>query len=525
MIRIITSLVAVFTVASIHSQTDKQNVIPKLIISITIDQMRSDYLDLFKNSLSEDGFNRLLNEGLVYANLEFDYSNLNSASSLATIYTGANPFYHNITGKDRFSAERNAEYSIFEDLTVSGKNTKEQLSPKALKISTLTDELRNATKGHSLIYSLAPNSYQALIAGGLGANGSFWLDDFSGKWASSTYYKDFHWVIDFQNKNSQYSRYPEYLNWQLSKELNTYQNIPYVPEIKYIDYRWSANTLNLYQQLKETPFVNDYITETAIQLIEKNDMGKHLYPDFLALSYYAGNFNSSDPQEYSVEQQDIYYRLDKNLSTLIDSVDKLVGLKNTLFVISPTGYYKSFEEKNDEGNIFYPNRCEALLNMYLVALYGKEQWVERFHDKQIYLDRKLIESKGISLKEIQNKVAEFVVQFNGVQDVATLIGLLNGESSVNMSSLKNSLDKDFAGDVFIEIKPNFQIVDERIQVTTKNIAKDVAVVAPVIFFGYNIKPKKIQTSVSATQIAPTVSRILRIRSPNGTKQQSLPEFL
>lgn len=526
MIRIITSLVAVLTVTSIQSQTTLKDT-PKLVIGITIDQLRGDYLELFNQSFSEKGFKRLLSEGLVYSNVSFDFPNINAASSLATIYTGTNPFYHGIIGKTKFSSDKNTESPIFEDNSFLGNYTKEKLSPAALRVSTFVDELKAASSNYSQAYSFAPNSFQALITGGHRANGVYWLEDFTGKWATSTYYKDFHWTVDFQNRNNLYSNQLESIRWQILLSADRYNRFPYSSEFRYLDYAWKQNTPSAYSQLKETPLANENITQTAIQLMLKTDMGKHSYPDFLAINYYAGNYTPAKAGDYSIEQQDIYARLDKDITTLLDEVEKNIGLSNTLIFITSTGYYNSdySDDTVKQSGVFYTNRCEALLNMYLMAIYGKEQWVEKYYDQQIYLNRKLIESKNINLVEIQDKAAEFVVQFTGVQDATTSIKLLNGEANANMAAYRDMLSKELSGDIILEIQPGYQIVDEKSPVQTNKVQREDAVVSPVIFFGYGIKPEKIKRTIKATEIAPTISKVLRIRSPNAAKDQPLEEFM
>jgi hypothetical protein len=52
-----------------------------------------------------------------------------------------------------------------------------------------------------------------------------------------------------------------------------------------------------------------------------------------------------------------------------------------------------------------------------------------------------------------------------------------------------------------------------------------AVIAPLIFFGHRIQPQKIYRTVKATEVAPTISHVLRIRPPNGCKEMPLQEFL
>lgn len=523
MIRIITSLVAVLTVVSVQAQPSLKET-PKLVVGITIDQLRGDYLELFQHTFSERGFKRLLNEGLVYQNMTFDFPCINSSAALATIYTGANPFYHGIANSKKYSREKANEVSFFEDDAFLGNYTQEKLSPVSLKVSTITDELKLASQGFSDIYSFAPDASQALVTAGHAANCAYWIEDYSGKWATSTYFKDFHWVVDKENRNGAFSSYVGSLSWKPLLPVDNYKAFPYTSNNAPFQHMFDSYTL-----VKKTPLTNENIRTTSTQLLEKAEMGKRTNPDFLALTFYAGSYPKSIDKAYSFEVQDTYARLDRELSSLLDDIDRTVGLKHTLIFVTSTGYYEGEETYPQDvkmpGGIFYTNRCEALLNMYLMAIYGKEQWVEKFYDKQVYLNRKLIQDKNLNLEEVQNKAAEFIVQFTGVQDAVASINLLNGKANANMAHYKNSMNKDACGDIFVEIQPGYKIVNEQDTNPQEKRERETAVVAPVIFFGNGIKAEKIKRTIKATEVAPTVSHILRIRSPNAAKAQVLPEFI
>jgi len=525
MLKIITSLVAVLTVTSIQAQTTLKET-PKLVIGITIDQLRGDYLELFQHTFTEKGFKRLLNEGLVYQNMTFDFPNINTTSAIATIYTGANPFYHGVIGNKKFSAQKGVEVSFFQDDNYLGNYTQDKLSPSALKVSTITDELKLASQGYSEVYSFAPDAEQAITTAGHAANCAFWIEEYRGKWATSTYYKDFHWTVDNENRNNSYSTAIGSLQWKPLHAVSSYNAFPYTINNTSFQYSFAS-----YSQLKKSPLTNEYISKTSIKLTEKADLGKRTNPDFLALTFYLGNYPESVDKNYSLEIQDAYAQLDKELGSFLDNIDRTVGLKNTLIFVTSTGYYDAEEIYPSgiqmPGGVFYTNRCEALLNMYLMAIYGKEQWIEKIYNNQVYLNRKLIQDKNLDLVEVQDKAADFVAQFTGVQDVTTSIQLLNGKANDNMIRYKNILNKDVSGDIFIEIQPGYKVVNEQ-EVTSLQVEKrirETAIAAPAIFFGYNIKPEKIRRTIKATEIAPTVSHVLRIRSPNAARADVLPEFL
>lgn len=530
--RIITSLVAVLTIGAVQAQSTVRET-PKLVIGITIDQLRGDYLELFQHTFTERGFKRLLNEGLVYQNIKFDFPYLDDASAIATIYTGTNPFYHGIVGSRKYLAAKQQEVSTFSDPNFLGNYTDDKVSPLALKSSTITDELKLASKGTSDVYSFAPQIPQALITAGTRGNSAYWIDDYTGKWASTTYYKDFYWAIDQENRsNSNFSTKAWSMWWNPLLPIEEYKAFPYV-QGKATFQHTTGTDKSTYILAKKMPVANENVREGAIKLLTKAELGKRTSPDFLSLTFYAGNYQ--DVSDYSYEIQDVYTRLDRDIEALLDAVDKSVGLKNAFIFISSTGYYNSNQseykdDKTASSNIpekkFHVNRCEALLNMYLMAIYGKDnKWIDKFHNGQIYLNKELIKQKEVSLKEIQDKAAEFVSEFTGVQEVYTSHQLLHGEWNPVMEYYRNAYTKENSGDLFVELQPGFKVISEQDESLNNKQVRNNAVVCPVIFFGSNIKPERIKRTIKATEIAPSVSYVMRIRAPNAAKAEVLSELL
>ena len=142
------------------------------------------------------------------------------------------------------------------------------------------------------------------------------------------------------------------------------------------------------------------------------------------------------------------------------------------------------------------------------------------NNQQIYLNNSLIDDKKLDLKEFQSKAAEFVIQFSGVQDVVTSSQLLHGNWNQNTSKFRNGFNKSVSGDLILSIQPGWQIVFDDGVTTNKSVRRD-AVKTPFILYHPSIKGEKIKTRIDATEIAPTVSKVLRIRSPNACNSESL----
>jgi hypothetical protein len=526
MVKILSSLVAFFSITTLFAQTPSGE-IPKLVVGITIDQFRGDYLEIFRHKFGNGGFNRLLNKGLVYSNIYYNFPNLNKASAITTIFTGVNPSYHGIMAENRYIVESNREVSSFFDDNYPGNSTAEKLSPLSIKVSTIADELKVASGGQSDIFAFAPDASQAFASGGHAASGAFWIEDVNGKWATSTFYKTKQPLIDQYNRSTQsLSIAIGSITWRPAIDVNQYNAFPYTRNRYSFQHYFGVEKRDNIRLFKQSPYVNKEVNDMAVKLLESELLGKRMNPDFLALTFYAGNYEKALDKNYSVEIQDTYYRLDQELERLLNAIDASVGLKNTLIFVVPTGYFNEQEIIPEgvvtSGGDFYPERSQALLNMYLMALYGREQWIKKYYDKQFFFDRKLLEDKNIDLREFQQKAAEFLVHSAGIQDVITSYQMLHGAYNQDVQYYRNGYYKGVSGDLFLRLQPGWQVIDtqsdqnERVRIN--------AVIAPVIFFGSDINPRRIERTVDATEIAPSVAYRLRIRAPNAAEGKILGEL-
>ena len=521
--KIISSLIAILAVTNLQAQTQA----PKLVVYITVDQLRGDYIDYFYHTFGEQGFKRLMNEGAVYHNIRFEYSNINQANAFATLFTGSNPCDHGITRNPVYNFNTLREVSILYDPEYLGNFTRDNLSPKNLLSSTIGDELKIASKGQSEVYAIAPDAVSAILSAGHAANAAFWIDNDNGKWATTTYYKGVPWYVDrYNNGNESLPVRMDAMTWQPSLPIDQYQAFPYVQDRVSFNHTFRARTVDCYPRIKSSPFGNTEVNRLVAQFLEYAAFGTRPSPDMLAITYYAGNYFNNRAKDYTYEIQDMYIRLDKDIGELLEMLDQKVGLKNTLIVLSGTGYFES-EEENPQGiqlagEEFYPQRCTALLNLYLMALYGQKNWIQGYYNNQIYLNRKAIEDENLDLAAFQNKAAEFLSEFSGVARVTTDMMLRTGVWNNDMADFHKGTHYAGRGDLIISLRPGWRVntetPGEKVQYVRNN-----AVQTPLIFMGAGIKPQRIYREVKATEVAPTVTHILRIRPPNACQEIPLYE--
>lgn len=515
-----TPFLAVTLLATVEAQAERQ--IPRMVVNITIDGLRSDLLDAFMPLYGSNGFQRLFNEGRVYDYAQYPNANLNRASSIATLATGAVPYDNGIINLQWFDRNTLRPTFCVADDTVRGIETTEKLSPRNLGVSTIGDELKAATEGKALVYAFAPFSDAAILSAGHAADGAFWIDQQSGKWASSSYYAPQlpQWVA-MANRNSLNTTLPS-TTWTPCSELSG--NFCYflsggVKE----PFSHKFKGERAYASFSTSALVNEHVSALAKQCIKYTTVGLDDIPDFLSLTFYAGGYDNKPLTECAMEIQDTYVRLDKVIADLIAETDEKIGKGRTLFVVTSTG--TTDEENTDlskyripSGN-FYINRTANLINMMLMAIYGQGNYVEATYDDQIYLNHKLITDKQLNLSEMLDRCQELLLQSQGVKDAYSSQRLLLGAWTPGINKIRNSYNPRLSGDILVQVAPGWRLVNETQH--QNRLIRESYLNFPIFFFGAEVKSEKIETPVTTDCVAATLASIMRIRAPNACHSAAL----
>ncbi len=448
---------------------------PRLVVGITIDQLRSDLLESFASLYEPDGFKRLMKDGHVFRNVNYPFRNISKASAAATIVTGAAPYVHGIVADDWMDRKSLQAEACVDDGSVGGVNTRKGASAVNLLVSTIGDELKIATEGKGLVYSIAGDRLMSVLSAGHAADWAMWIDEESGSWAGSKYYGE---------------RAPYWVNPLEFEE----------------------------RSLSEKGSENARVTRAATYCIQSGACGLDTTTDFLSLGYSVADATSGDRDK----QRDAYMQLDMEIAKLLKVIEQSVGIDKTLIYLTSTGYADSptlmqtmsYKIPTQE---FSMNRCMALLNMYLVALHGKGNYVETYFNNQVFIDKKLIEQKKLKLTDILQECEDFLYQFDGVKEVYTSTRLLQGAWSPQHQLMRNGYSVKHSGDILIEIAPGCTLLDS--DKGSRKVWRPVWIDFPLIFYGLGIEAKEEQTPVSTEYIAPTVARYARIRAPNGCAER------
>lgn len=507
--------------------TEAQNVppVPRIVVNITIDRLRTDYMNAFLPVYSRDGFRRLLKEGRVYSHAEYPQSSLSRASCIATCQTGTVPYDHGIIEEKWLDRKTLRPVYCVDDENYQGQLTGEKSSPRFLTVSTVGDELKVSTGGKAIVYAVSPFRDAAVLSAGHAADGAFWLNTLTGKWCGTSYYGQFPSWAMVANQTKSPASDIDNIVWNPSGELSG--NFSYFPSGGMQEpFRHDFKGSRRFTAFITSGLVNRYVTDFAKSCIKESQLGSDAVTDYLSVTYYAGNYEHKPVNECPMEMQDIYVRLDKALGELIGSVESKVGAGNALFVITSTGFtdeeFSDLSKYRIPTGTFYINRAAGLLNMFLMALYGQGQYVEAAFGNEIYLNHKLLEAKQLALAEVLERSQELLLQTDGVKDVYTSQRLLLGAWTPGISRIRNSYNSKCSGDIMIQVAPGWRLINE--ETGDEQLVRESYVPFPIIFLGNRIVAQTIDTPVTTDCIAPTLTQVMRIRAPNGCSTGALPGF-
>jgi len=520
---LLTSLITLLAVTNLEAQSQA----PKLVVFISVDQLRADYVEHFQSHFGTQGFKRLLKNGLTYRNVHYNIDQLDKTNATSILFTGCYPYLSGITSNQVYNFKHNREENILIDPDFIGNYSKLRLSPRKLLASTIGDELKIASQGRSDVYAIAPDAQTAILSAGHAANGAFWMEDENGKWATTTYYKGIPWYVDrYNNGNEALSARIDEMEWTPTLPISAYNAFPYRLDERPFKHTFKSNTTECYPKFKRSPFINKEVNRLAFQFLKYAGFGKRSCPDFLALTYYAGTYKDDQNSQYSTEIEDTYIQLDHSIAALLDTINKQVGLDKTLVVLTGTGYFDTIEDYSEglkcvRGE-FHPDRCVALLNMYLMAQYGHDKkWVKGYHDYQIFLNHKTIEEAKLDLEKIEAEAADFVADFSGIRQVMTRQSLRDGAWNESNAKIRAATYVRDCGDLIISLSPGWKL--QKDEKPKPILTRGNSIMTPFIMMGPGIVPQTIGREIDAKEIAPSITYILRIRPPNTASSLPLPE--
>jgi len=503
---------------------------PKLVVGIVVDQMRWDYLYRYYDRYETGGFKRMLGEGFTCENTFITHLPSFTAVGHSTIYTGSVPAIHGITGNDWTDQVTGRHWYCTEDTTVQPIGTTTdagKMSPRNLLASTITDELKLATNFRSKVVGVSLKDRASILPAGHIANGAFWLDDSNASFVTSSFYmKDLpEWVKAFNAR-----QVPAEL---MSKPWNTLYPINSYVQSTADDVRWEGtfsgetkatfphNMQDIYPKdkgsLRSTPSGNTLTLEFAKAAIDGYKLGSGAVTDFLTINCASTDYVGHKYGPNSIEVEDTYLRLDKDLSAFFRYLDLKVGKGNYLVFLSAdhgAAHSVGFMQENQLPAGLPEGKMMDGLNNMLKERFGAERLALTAENYHIGFDLKTIEAKKFDYDAIRKASVQYLQKLPGVEFAADMENLGNSPLPEPIKSMAvNGYNPKRCGSVIIIPEPGWYSGSSK--GTTHGNWNPYDTHLPLVFMGWHVKHGYTNDVVSMADIAPTIAAMLHIQMPNG----------
>lgn len=493
-------------------------------MGILVEGLNDDKLQLLESYFTDGGFKRLRDRGVTITDVDFG-PGIDGAAAAAIVYTGAAPGVNGIPAARVYDPVSQRATGVMLDSTMMGNFTDETYSPRALRVSTLADELLLDAAGTGMVHSLAPNPAEAIIMSGHAGNSAFWINDNTGKWATTTHYKDVPRTMTARNYQRPLPSMLDTMAWTPLLSPESYPDLPSFKRQYPFRHTFSRKEVDRVTRYKASPKSNTEITQAALEYLRDMPLGKREPIDMLNMEYTVAPYPYTRDGDNRMETLDSYLRLDRDLDRLLKAVDSKVGPDGALVYV--VGYPSAPGSASDSlpgmtTGRFSPRKAMSLLNMYLMALHGNGQWVGGYYDRNFYLNTRQIKESALDIQAVRAEAAEFLDRMSGVASVHTIDDIIASRAGDNAGARKRNTSVEHSGDVVINITPGWTVVDDvNPGIHRPVVARDSFTPSVAFIMAPGVTPRTIDGTTDARVIAPTVARLLRIRSPNAASMPPL----
>ena len=528
---------------------------PRLVLQITVDQLRGDLPARYDDRLTEGGFRYLMEKGTWYIDAHYQHANTETAVGHATLATGADPSRHGIVANDWINQKTGAFVYNTEDERhhIIGREPKahEGVSPRNLAASTFGDELVVHNGGRSRVFSVSVKDRGAILPGGH-VGKAFWFSKSSGEFVTSTYYYDDYpaWVQQWNAAKPADAFKGK--SWELLNDRATYvhgqmDDRPYEADLKPLGrvfpHSLGGDSKYFYLILTLTP-VGDMLTlDFAKALVENEKLGQNdnRVPDYLQISFSSTDYIGHLFGPSSLETEDNILRLDRTLADLFQFIDEKVGLDKTLIVLSADHGAPEAPEYMGELGLstgrfaFDWFKTEGPLTEALQNKYSRTDFIAGHSHPYLYLNLDAIASAGQNVADVERFVADELMKIPGIAYAQTRGDLLAGR--ITESPIQNQIRRSFhptrSGNIHM-VPEQYWFLHSTEEAEKMGIGSIAAIhgspwaydtYVPIFFAGSGVPARIIGRRVAPTDIAPTLAAYLGIKPPSGSVGSVLTEVL
>ncbi|MGQ0715050.1 MAG: alkaline phosphatase family protein [Gemmatimonadaceae bacterium] len=488
---------------------------PRLVVWITVDQLRGDMVDHYA-PMWTGGFRRLLDESRFYTNATHDHGRTVTAAGHANLSTGTHPSRHGIVGNawDERAGNEWVSVSNVGDSTVKTIGSDlPGVSPRPLMRTGLADWMVAADSA-SQVASVSGKDRGAILPAAHVKGQVYWFEPGGGGFVTSTYYRERYpeWVDRFNRESL--APYMADTVWTFQAPTSSiFLSSPdtgahegdgthtYFPH-RLADHTENRDTATLLAWMEWTPLADAATIDFAETMVRELSLGSDASVDLLAISVSQTDAVGHGFGPFSREQLDNLYRLDRRLGAFFTFLDDTVGRDRWILGLSA-----------DHGVMTPPEDPRAVAGS------------RRLTPEELQQANKVITDAVAAGGNVAERIATELERLPIIADAWPEAHLLRRTPSDSFAVLaRRSMYPGRAGGIAsrqgveVHLVP-FVLGGERGTTHGSPYWYDRHV--PIMFMGAGIAGGRDETRVSTTDFAPTLARFLGIPYPRDVDGRAL----
>ena len=511
---------------------------PRLVLVVSIDQMRFDYLTRF-DALYTAGLRTLLDRGAVFTDAKYRHASTETGPGHSVILSGRHPSHSGIVANEWYDSYLAKTINVVDDpaqIAIGGSGR--AASPANVIGFTVGDVLK-VRSPQSRVIGVSMKDRSAVLMGGRRADAAYWFENAGGNFITSSYYARAApaWLTEWNSKRSVDRFHGQVWN-RLLDDVSLYDKHAGKDAIDgerdrkdtTFPHRFTAAPpqADHYVELRRTPFSDDVVLDFALEAMKQHQLGSDATTDILAVGFSAtdGVGHAYGPDSHEV--MDLLLRLDLLMGRFFKEVDSRVGVGNTLVVLSSDHGVRTLVEvaqnRGEQAQRVAPKVLQSAVTTAFEKRFPGVTGLISSFAIDFYLNEEVMARHKLNRKEVEETAVSALVGTGLVEKVYTHDDLTSTLPSPDpfLPLFRNAFYQPRSPHLNVLLKKNVYM-NASAGGTSHGSAYDFDRHIPVVFMGKNVPPGRHATPSGPEDIAPTLAHMLGLEFPRERDSRLLTE--